>query len=162
MIRGALVALAFSLMPLAGSGPEDTQPFEIALERHDAGTFYVRGRAGDGPETALLLDTGSTYVALTRETFEPIRRQAGVVHLRDVEGSMAAGRRLRVPVYRIPTLALGETCVLRDVEVAVIPGATRNILGLSALSQLQPITLSLAPPRLEFTSCPGAGVVPTP
>ena len=156
MIGRLALVLTACLLPLQGAGSEAARLFEIALERHEAGTFYVRGRLGEDLETELLLDTGSTYVALTKETFAAVRRQAEVVHVRDIEGTLAGGRTLRVPIYEVPLLDLGATCVLHDIEVAVIPGATRNILGLSALQQLQPLTLSLEPPRLQFSQCPGS------
>mgnify|MGYP001801799174 CR=1 FL=1 len=155
MIGRLALVLTACLLPLQGAGSEAARLFEIALERHEAGTFYVRGRLGEDLETELLRDTGSTYVALTKETLAAVRRQAEVVHVRDIEGTMAGGRTLRVPIYEVPLLELGASCVLRNVEGAVIPGATRNILGLSALRHLQPLTLSLEPPRLTFSRCPG-------
>ena len=116
------------------------EPFTrgIALEQKAVGTYYIHASLGDGIETDLLVDTGSTYVALSRETFRKVKRQGGVTHLRDIRGSMASGRTLNVPIYRVPALAVGDGCVLRDVEVAVVPGANRDILGLSALRQMRP------------------------
>jgi predicted aspartyl protease len=64
---------------------------------------------------------------------------------------MADGKRQRVPVYRIAELQLGEACMLHEVEVAVLRGASRDILGLSALRRLQPLTLQLDPPVLTAT-----------
>jgi hypothetical protein len=66
---------------------------------------------------------------------------------------MANGKRLNVAVYRVASLKLGENCVLTDVEVAVMPGATRDILGLSALRKVEPFALQLEPPVLYLSSC---------
>lgn len=145
LLIGALLATA--------PASADELAFETELLRHDAGTFYVRGRLGADVETELLLDTGSSYVALTRATFRKLAIGAEAEYLRHIEGAMASGRRLRAPVYRLATLAIGERCVLRDVEIAVLPNASRDILGLSALRQMQPIALSLDPPSLRFARC---------
>ena len=149
--RSVLLILTVALAP--GAGNDGGFAYEIDLRQHDAGTLYLRGQLGNGLETELLLDTGSTYVALSRDTFAKLEGQPGVEHLRDIQGTMAAGRRLRVPVYRLPTLTIGTGCVLHDIEVAVMPGGGRDILGLSALSQMQPFTLSMDPPRLRFARC---------
>ena len=101
----------------------------------------------------MLVDTGSGYVALTRATFARIKDLPGVTYLREITGSMANGKQLNVPVYRVASLKLGESCVLTDVEVAVMPGATRDILGLSALRKVEPFALQLEPPVLYLSSC---------
>ena len=151
IFRAILPVLCVALAQAASA----EEPFTrgIALEQKAVGTYYIHGSLGDGVETDLLVDTGSTYVALTRETFRKVKRRGGVTHLRDIRGSMASGRALNVSIYRVPALAIGDGCVLRDVEVAVVPGANRDILGLSALRQLQPFAMQMEPPRLLFSSC---------
>ncbi len=149
--RSLLLILYVALAPTTGS--DDGFAYEVDLERHDAGTLYLRGQLAEGLETELLLDTGSTYVALSRETFAKLEGQPGVEYLRDIQGAMAGGRRLRVPVYRLPTLSIGTGCVLHDIEVAVMPRGGRDILGMSALRQMEPFTLSFEPPRLRFAQC---------
>jgi len=59
-----------------------------------------------------------------------------------------------VPVYVIRSLTIGENCRLRNVEAAVFPGATRQILGLSALKKAAPFTFSFDPPHLTLSNCP--------
>lgn len=153
MKRARSLLLILCAVLASATGADDGFAYEIELVRHDTGTLYLRGGLGDGLETELLLDTGSSYVALSRKTFARLEGKPGVEFLRNIEGTMAAGRRLRVPVYRLPTLAIGTGCVLHDIEVAVMPGAGRDILGLSALRQMQPFVLSLDPPRLRFARC---------
>ena len=155
--RSLLLILCAALAPATGA--DGGFAYEIELERHHSGTLYLRGGLGDGLETELLLDTGSSYVALSRKTFARLEGQPGVEFLRNIEGTMAAGRRLRVPVYRLPTLTIGTGCVLHDIEVAVMPGRGRDILGLSALRQMQPFALSMDPPRLRFARCAGGSEV---
>ena len=71
---------------------------------------------------------------------------------------MADGSETVVPVYRLASLKLGDGCIIRDVEAAVMPGTTTNILGLSALKKAAPFTLSLTPPALALTNCNNGSV----
>jgi predicted aspartyl protease len=127
--------------------------YSAEMRRVESGNYYVHGIFGAGVETDLLVDTGSGYVALTRATFARVKDLPGVTYLRNIAGSMANGKQLNVPVYRIASLQLGESCVLTDVEIAVMPGATRDILGLSALRKVEPFALQLEPPVLYLSSC---------
>ena len=146
-----LLAATALLLPLSSFA--DDFSYEIELEQHEAGTFYVKARLADIADTPMLIDTGSSYVALTRKTFRSLKSGVETEHLRDIEGEMAAGRRIKVAIYRLARLDLGNGCVLRDVEVAGVPGATRDILGISALSRLQPFAISMNPPKLLFSHC---------
>jgi predicted aspartyl protease len=143
-----------SLLSAADAAERFTHTAE--MHRVESGNYYVQGIFGTGVETDLLVDTGSGYVALTRATFTRIKDLPGVTYLRNISGSMANGKQLNVPVYRVASLKLGESCVLTDVEVAVMPGATRDILGLSALRKVEPFALQLEPPVLYLTSCADA------
>jgi predicted aspartyl protease len=149
-LRGLLMAICATLAVHAGA---EELAYEVALQQSDAGTYYVPGRLGFGIETEFLVDTGSSYVVLSRDTFRSLKAHTSPVRLRDIQGAMASGRALRVPVYRLDMLAIGDRCVLRDVEVAVVPGATRDILGLSALRHMAPVLVGLDPPRLRFARC---------
>jgi predicted aspartyl protease len=66
---------------------------------------------------------------------------------------MANGKLLEAPVYRVAELAIGETCRLTDVEVAVLPSGARDILGLSALKRLGPFAMQMSPPQLWLSDC---------
>ncbi len=125
---------------------------DIPMELVSSGAYYVKASldARDSPD--MLLDTGSGYVSLSNETFGKIKDKPGTVFQRFITGVMADGKASRVPVYLISELRLSEQCVLHDVEVAVFRNAKRDILGLSALRQLQPRTLQLDPPMLT-ASC---------
>ena len=150
--------LASALLPLCGAllllvplsaAAGTVQHFPLAPVQ--AGTYYLKARLDRVVDTDMLLDTGSGYVSLSQATFARIKDDPGTVFLRHIQGVMADGKRRRVPVYSIAELQLSETCVLRDVEVAVMRGASRDILGLSALRQIQPLTLQLEPPVLSAT-----------
>jgi predicted aspartyl protease len=159
MLRLSLL-LSAVLGSLFASAANATEPFahRAQMQRAESGNYYVHGVFSPGVETELLVDTGSGYVALTRATFARVRDLPGVTYLRDIAGSMANGKQLNVPVYRIASLRLGEACVLTDVEVAVMPGATRDILGLSALRKVEPFALQLEPPVLYLSACSSAAL----
>jgi predicted aspartyl protease len=124
---------------------------EIHLEAVQAGTFYVKASLDGVVETDLLLDTGSGYVSLSKTTFDRIKDTASTTFQRNITGVMANGKAVSVPVYRIAELKLNSECVLHDIEVAVFRDTSRDILGLNALKQMQPLTLQLDPPVLTAT-----------
>lgn len=139
---GALVLLQLPQMAVA----QTTQ--SIAMVSMDSGAFYIKATVARMVVTDMLLDTGSGYVSLSAQTFEGIRDAPGTVFQRYITGVLADGKMKRVPVYQISELKLSKECVLHDLEVAVMHSAKRDILGLSALRQLQPLTLQMDPPML--------------
>ena len=81
-------------------------------------------------------------------------QESGHAHyLRRLATTLADGRRRAIPIYRISGIVIGEACHLHEVEVAVLPGSTRNILGLSVLRRTTPFTLSMDPPQLSLSGC---------
>jgi len=126
----------------------------VPLEpREELATFYIEvGVAGAGPES-YLVDTGAGYMTITDATLARSRAAGTATYLRELEGRLADGRVLQVPVYRITEIMVGERCRLRNVEVAVLPGASRNLLGLSALRKASPFEFSVDPPSLRLSNC---------
>lgn len=144
--------LSRGLLILAiGAVPAFASQAEIPLEAVQAGTFYVKASLDGLVDTDLLLDTGSGYVSLSKQTFDRIRDDADTVFQRHITGVMANGSSVSVPVYRIGELKLSTECVLYDIEVAVFGNTRRDILGLNALKQIQPFTLQLDPPVMTAT-----------
>jgi len=141
-----LIAAALAL-------PAQAETIHLNLEQAESGNFYLHGWLDQNVETSMLLDTGSGYVSLSRKTFRQIKRLPGTRYLRDIHGTLANGRSLQVPIYHVAELALGSNCVLKDLEVAVFPGADRDILGLNALRRVQPFTLQMDPPALIVSHC---------
>lgn len=144
-------AITLALALVSGTATA-AQPYNIPMQLVSSGAFYVKASLDSTVNTDMLLDTGSGYVSLSTETFGKIKDEPGTVFSRYITGVMADGKAARVPVYSIRELRLSEQCVLRDVEVAVFRNGTRDILGLSALRQLQPLTLQMDPPVLT-ASC---------
>ncbi|MCU0760759.1 MAG: retroviral-like aspartic protease family protein [Steroidobacteraceae bacterium] len=131
------------------------EPFgdSVPMQQRASGNYYVAGTLHGGVRTDFMVDTGSGYVSLSPAVFERLQATAGATFLRYIVGSMANGQTVRVPVYRIPTLELSPECVLQDVEITVMPGSHRNILGLSALRRVSPFALDLQPARLMLSDC---------
>lgn len=135
---------------LMAVGPVSALEIEMPMEQEASGNYYVSGRLDDLVDTRMLFDTGSGYVSLSKTTFDQVKSDS-TVFSRNIHGRMANGSTVSVPVYTISELNLSG-CVIKNVEVVVFPGADRDILGLSALRQLQPFTVQLDPPMLS-ASC---------
>jgi hypothetical protein len=60
---------------------------------------------------------------------------------------------MMLPIYSIQSINIGGQCSLQDIEVAVFPGNTRQILGLSTLRQASPFIFSMDPPQLILSNC---------
>ena len=145
--RRNLILSAICLL-LASTPVLAAQRNDIPMELVSSGAFYVKASLDSEVNTDMLLDTGSGYVSLSTATFGKIKDEPGTVFQRFITGVMADGKASRVPVYLISELRLTDQCVLHDVEVAVLRNSKRDILGLSALRQLQPLTLQMDPPVL--------------
>lgn len=146
----AVSAILFALSSVAAA-----ERFDHSLPMHarDSGNYFVTGVLSGGVETELLVDTGSGYVALSKQTFSRVKDSPGTVFVRRIAGAMANGRVVEVPIYRVAALSLGEDCVLTDVEVAIFPGSSRDILGLNALRRVEPFAMQLSPPALLVSDC---------
>ncbi len=127
--------------------------FELPMQQVGSGNFYLHGLLDGLVETDMLLDTGSGYVSLSKKTFARIESDAGTVFQKKITGIMADGHPVSVSIYRIRELSLSATCTLHNIEVAVLPGSNRDILGLSALKQLEPFVFQMTPPKLVASHC---------
>jgi clan AA aspartic protease (TIGR02281 family) len=130
------------------------QSHELPLLQHTSGNYYLNATLDGDITVEFLLDTGSGYVSLNQATFNRIKTHQAINHVRDIHGTMANGSVLKVHVYTAKSLTLGEGCVLTDIEFVVLPNS-QNILGLSALRRLSPLTISFDSNRLVFEGCRG-------
>jgi predicted aspartyl protease len=127
--------------------------FRIAMEEKSAATFYVAGEiVGYGP-VELMVDTGSGYMTINEETLAVLKRSNAARYVKQLQGVLADGTELQVPVYAIARMSIGGACWLEDVEAAVFPGSSRQILGLSALRRAAPFIFSVDPPSLTLSRC---------
>ena len=125
----------------------------VPLQQQGAGAYYARVAFSPDVEASLLVDTGSSYVVLTTSTFNALKQSGPMRRLRKITAAMAGGRPVKAQVYEVPTLVIGESCELQAVEVVVLPGATRNILGLSALRRTGSFSMTFDPPTLLLGDC---------
>jgi clan AA aspartic protease (TIGR02281 family) len=148
--------LMFWLAATAGSGALAATPpgfTPVALQKHDAGTFYIDGAITGYGAVRMLVDTGSSYLVISEAILGDLKTSGNARYSRDLEGVMADGTSRVIPLYRIAALRLGESCWVRDVEAAVFPGRTRPILGMNILAKLAPFTFSAEPPELGLQQC---------
>jgi len=134
--------------------------FDTTVPMHDKGaaTYYVSVSVNERVVSDFLVDTGSGYVTINKRILKQLMHEDGAVFVKKIAAVMADGSETVVPVYRLASLKLGDGCIIRDVEAAVMPGTTTNILGLSALKKAAPFTLSLTPPALALTNCNNGSV----
>jgi predicted aspartyl protease len=138
---------------LAGSAMASEFDFDVPMRLKGANTFYISGRIGNMPPSDFMVDTGSSYMTINEETLASLKMTEEPVYLRDLTGILANGDSMRVPVYAISSVQLGDGCHLEEVEVAVFPGKTRQILGLSVLLKAAPFVFSTNPPQLQLSNC---------
>ena len=125
----------------------------VPMREMESATFYVRANIRGAGDTELLVDTGSSYVAISESTLGALKRAGNVRYVRNLQGVMADGRERVVPIYAIRGLNIGGGCVLDEVEAAVLAGTTRQILGLSGLRKVAPFVVSVDPPSLVLSNC---------
>lgn len=146
------VALAMAAMWLLAAFPVAADTVLPLSDPASLGTFYLDVDIAGGVDE-YLVDTGAGYMTITAATRDRLQ-QEGLAHpVGEIQGHLANGQVLRVPLYRLAKITIGGTCVLRDVEVAVLPGASRGLLGLSALRQISPFQFSMDPPSLTLSNC---------
>ena len=126
---------------------------EIALDRRETGTYYTQAHIEGYGNVSMLVDTGSSFSVINAQMLEVLLAAGHARFDRELRGHMADGSQRAVPLYRIASLRLHEHCVLRDVEVAVVPGNTRAILGMDVLADAAPFEFHARPPRLRLAGC---------
>lgn len=116
-------------------------------------TYYIHiGIAGAAPQD-YLVDTGAGYMTITQSTLDELKQAGTAAYVKDLEGHLADGSIMRVPVYRLDEITVGRSCQLYGVDAAVLPGASRGLFGLSALRKVSPFELSFDPPTLRVSNC---------
>lgn len=131
---------------------------QVPLVTSPGGSFYVTSSVA-GIEAEFLVDTGAGYVTLGSELFSALRSQGAVREVRRVAARLANGRLKPVTVYEVEHFVIGDGCDIGPVEVAVLPGAGRNLLGLSALTRAAPFAIHTSPPALALSGCDVGPVV---
>ena len=154
---GLLIALLVAVVGEAQAAQFDQQ---IPIRITKAATFYVAGYLDGYGVVDMMVDTGSSYTTINEAALKVLQENGAVTYVKDLTGIMADGTRKVVPVYRISSMSIGEDCLLHNVEAAVFPGHTRQILGLSALKLAAPFAFSLKPPTLMLSNCADRSALP--
>jgi predicted aspartyl protease len=144
---------AATILVVSLIGPVNAEPTTVAMHDKGASTFYVPVTIDGWGTGDFLVDTGSSYMTIDEDTLATLKESEQAVYVKDLMGTMADGRKLVVPVYRLSTVKIGSGCELHDVEAAVFPGSTRHILGLSALRRAAPFQFDIEPPTLHLRGC---------
>lgn len=147
--------LALAALASTGAAAEVSEFTAIEIERRPAGTFYIGGAILGGGELDMLVDTGSSYLVIDEPLLATLKTAGRAHYSRGLEGRMADGSTRVVPLYRIESVRLGESCWVHDVEAAIFPAGSRTILGMNVLSRLAPFTFSAEPARLGLANCQG-------
>lgn len=145
--------LALALLGLATGLPAAEFDTTLPMFAHAAQTYYVSGHLGDLGPSEFMIDTGASYLSINQDSLDQLSARGLAHYRRELIGRLADGSEVRVPLYRLSALRLGEACVLRDVEAAVFPGSTRQIIGLNVLNRAAPFIFSTNPPQLTLSHC---------
>lgn len=116
-------------------------------------TLYVEGAVGPLKSSKFMLDTGSGYTTINQETFESLKKTSRIQFVKKILGVLADGSQRSVDIWQVESVTLNGHCTLKNVEVAVMPGTRRQILGLTTLRKAAPFTVSLNPPSLSLSNC---------
>lgn len=155
MMTTRLLVIMSAVACAALTPPAFAQEFGTFIPMREKGsaTFYVSTEIHGLGMVDLMVDTGSSYTTINEETLAVLMQQQRADYVSDLEGMLADGTRLMLPIYSIRSLNIGGQCPMRDVEVAVFPGNTRQILGLSTLREASPFIFSMNPPQLVLSNC---------
>lgn len=158
MVRFLTLPLALFAAFVASSA-RAAETVSLALSSNTVGTLHVTARLGQAVPADFLLDTGSAYVVLSADTRRRLESEGSLQPVRKLRAVMANNATVSAPVYRVSALELAPGCVVRDFEAVALPGARKNILGLSALRAVAPFTINLEPSRLDVT-CTALAALP--
>ena len=131
---------------------------QVPLATSPGGSFYVSSSVA-GIEAEFLVDTGAGFVTVSDTLFRALRAESAVREVRRVAARLANGKLKPVTVYVVEHFVIGAGCDVGPVEVAVIAGAGRNLLGLSALTRAAPFAIHTSPPALVLSDCKGGPAV---
>jgi hypothetical protein len=151
-------SLLVTLMLLAPWAMADSARYQIPIQTQGAHTYYVASSLPGVGESLMLVDTGSGYSVINEDTLAVLMANGEAEFLRNLKAVMADGGQRIVPLYRVSQITLGDGCVIRDIEAAVLPSNSRMILGIHTLQKAAPFGLSFDPPTLSLSQCGAAGI----
>ncbi len=151
MRASTAIAFFFSVATYSSAGMAGDFEFKIPLSQQQSGNFYIDGTINSDSQVQFLVDTGAGMVILADSTFKSLKSKNKPT--RRIAARLADGRTKAINVYELESLVLGEGCNVGPLEVAVIPGASNNILGLNVLNKAAPFAIYTSPPALALSVC---------
>lgn len=125
---------------------------KVPLSASSSGSLELQVELG-GEQATFLLDTGASMATINGALFDRIAAAGRVEKVRQVGAKMADGRVRQLSVYSVKGIRLNKDCDLGEVEVVLVPGKGRNLLGMNVLSRFSPLTLHMDPPALGLSQC---------
>lgn len=127
----------------------------VELARSGAGSLTVDAEIAGVP-ARFIVDTGAGMVTVDRSLFKQMRRNGDIREVKRVAARLANNRLQMMTVYEVSHFRVGDTCELGPIEIAVMEGAGRNLMGLSALGRAAPFTIHTSPPSITLSGCGSA------
>ncbi|MCB1755730.1 MAG: clan AA aspartic protease [Gammaproteobacteria bacterium] len=149
-MKTGIAALALIALPLQA---QDLGTQLIPMHSHGSHTYYIHSEIPGAGEYSMLVDTGSGYSVINEDTLAKLLEGGQAEYVSKLRGTMADGSQRIIPLYKIASITLGENCVIRDFKAAVLPGNTRQIIGITTLVQAAPFSMSFDPPSLTLSQC---------
>lgn len=132
--------------------------FAVPIMENETLAYNVDGEIDGYGKTNFMVDTGAGYTAINESTAK-ILVEAGKAEFKGhVYATLANGEEIELRVYDVASINIGGSCTVHNVNAVVLPGNTRNILGLSALKKTAPFGLSVDPPQLMMSKCESSNV----
>ena len=153
MLFAGIALSAANPMLAIGSEVQVTLP----LTENGMSTYYANVAVKGTDERQYMVDTGAGYTTINKAMLEELKMHDMVEFRRTITAVMANGSETVVNIYSVSEITLGSNCSFKDVEVAVLPGTSRTILGMSLLKRAAPFTFNAEPPSLSLGSCDNTG-----
>ena len=125
----------------------------LPIELTDGGSYSVNGQFGALKATPFLIDTGAGMSTVSRAQFKQLKKQYEVSLVRTVAARLANGKLQKADVYRIDNFTIAGQCNLGSVEMAVMPNAGRNIIGMDILTMTAPFGMNVNEATLAVSHC---------
>ena len=137
---------------------ENLKKYQIPMQSQGSKTLYVQSTIQGYGQSMLLVDTGSGHSVINEKTLTSLKSSGDAKFLRNLQGIMADGRTRIIPLYRISSITIGDNCIIRNIDAAVLPNNSRQILGISTLQKAAPFGMSFNPPVLSLSNCESSAV----
>ena len=144
---------ALVLMLVCASAAKADYDILLPIALTDGGSYSVQGQFGDRHSSQFLIDTGAGMSTVSRAQFKQLKKGHKVSLVRRVAARLANGKLQKADVYRIDNFTIAGQCNLGSVEMAVMPNAGRNIIGMDILSLTAPFGMNVDDATLAVSHC---------